>query len=159
MGRFFYCSRWHAEANSYYGEMARYGELSIEPAYFLVLQHVQTGNTEEALTMADRFVSQSGAAPAYRAAIAELYALCQQEEPARLLIEQARLLDLAAHLSHFRRARLSLAMHQPAQALDLLQSSFLQREPELPWIVADPLFDDIRDDPAFKRIQSAVYPF
>lgn len=158
MGRFFYYSRWQTEADAYYREMARYGELSIEPAYFFALQCIQSGELNEARTIADRFARRAGTIPVYMAGIAELYALCREEQKAGILIEQGGLLNAGTPLSNFRKARLSLALQQPLPALDFLQASLGQREPELPWIAADPLFDSIRHEAAFEQVHRAVYP-
>jgi len=158
MGRFFYYSHWHAEANAYYREIARYGDLALEPAYFFALVRLCMGEVEAARAIADRFARRAGATPVYMAGIAELYALSREEQKAGTLIEQGRLLDSNTPLSYFRKARLSLALQQPAQALAFLQSSLTQREPELPWIAADPLFDSIRHEAAFRQVHAAVYP-
>lgn len=158
MGRFFYYSRWHAEAHAYYREMPLYGELPIEPAYFFALTRIQIGELDVARAIAERYSRRVGAIPVYLAGIAELYALCQEEHQARALVKQGALLDHDAPVSNFRKARLSLALQEPARALAFLQASLLEREPELPWIAADPHFDSIRHEDAFEQIRNAVFP-
>lgn len=158
MARFFAYSRWHQEAETYYRSAASYGELPIEPAWFQALWLLQRQQPEKALAMADRLQRQAGALQPYQACVAELYALCGEQQRARRLVEQGRLLDRDASVSHFRRASLALALHEQERALHFLETALEHREPELPWLVADPRLDSLRGAPQYGKIVRAIFP-
>jgi tetratricopeptide (TPR) repeat protein len=158
MGRFFYCSRWHQEAAAYYREIAKFGELQIEPAYFYALTQIQMDEPNRALEIAERFQKHVGAVPTYLAGMAEVYALCHEEQKARELITRGNLLGKDTAASSYRKACLALALNDTATALEYLNDSSLRREPEILWIAVEPRFDGIKDHPAYLSIRKTIFP-
>src|SRR6202012_4649331 len=138
MGRFFFYSRWHDEAVNYYREVAAFGDLPIEPAYYQALNLIELHQTDEALRIAERLQRSIGSTLSYLAGVAELYALCDAKDKAARLIDQHKLLSPGALYSSYRKARLSIALGDEARTLQLLQHSLEHKEPELPWLAVDP---------------------
>jgi TolB-like protein/Tfp pilus assembly protein PilF len=154
--RFLYYSRWHRETKEYYGRITQYGLLPIEATLIRALTEIQMGELDIAMALAEDLRHRVGTEPNYLAGIAEIFALCGEENSARSLTVNAGLLTEQSRLSYFRKASLALSLKERARSLELLGKSLHETEAELAWIAADPRFDGIRDDGAFQSIVRAV---
>jgi hypothetical protein len=114
------------------------------------------GAFDTAIALAQDLRRRVGTEPNYIAGIAEIFALCGEENSARSLTVNAGLLTEQSPLSYFRKSSLALSLKERTRALELLSESLEEKEAELPWIAADPRFDGIRDDEAFQSIVRAV---
>ena len=77
------------------------------------------------------------------------YALSGQPEEAKKLLRDANLPFEEGGLSDLKASYIYLALGDRDQAFQHLEQDFDQRDPELPYINADPVFDPVRDDPRF----------
>jgi TolB-like protein/Tfp pilus assembly protein PilF len=156
IARFLYYSRWHRETQEYYRRMMQFGLLPIETALIRALTEIQMGELKIAIALAEDLRHRVGTLPIYLAEIAEIFALCGEENSARSLAVNAGLLTEQYPLSYFRKASLALSLKERTRSLELLGGSLQNREAELPWIAVDPRFDSIRDDVTFQSIVSSV---
>jgi len=157
VSRFFYYSRWHKEAKEHYAKAAQQGISAVEPIYLRALQAIEMGEPEAAIAIAEGLRRQIAGVPSYMAALAEIFALCKQEQQARSLTDRAGLLTKDAALSCFRKATLALALGDHAASLKFLEESFRRKEPDLPWLDVDPRFDGIRKEKAFLAVHRKVF--
>ena len=114
------------------------------------------GELEIAISLAENLRHRVGTQPIYVAGIAEIFALCGEENSARALAATAGLLTEQSPLSYFRKASLALALKERTRSLEFLGASLRGREAELPWIAADPRFDGLRVDEVFQSIVRAA---
>ena len=156
VARFLYLSRWHRETTEYYTRVMQYGLLPIETTLLRALTEIQMGEPRIAIDLAEDLRRRVGTLPIYLAGIAEIFALCGDENHARSLTANAGLLAEQSPLSNFRKASLALSLKEDTRSLEFLAESLRKREAELPWIAADPRFDGIRGDGKFESIVSAV---
>jgi tetratricopeptide (TPR) repeat protein len=156
VARFLYYSRRHREASEYYLRAMQYGPLPIEAVVIRAFTEIQMGELGAAITLAEALRRQIGTLPIYRAALAEILALCGKEGEAQSLTVDAGLLTEQAPISFFRKAGLALSLKERTKSLEFLSESFQRKEAELPWIAADPRFDSIRDDSKYLSIVRAV---
>ena len=156
VARFLYYSRWHRETKEYYAQVTQYGLLPIETTLIRALTEVQMGEMKTAIALVENLRRRVGTLPIYLAGIAEIFALCGEENDARSLTLAAGLLTDQSPVSFFRKASLALSLKERAKSLDFLSESLRQREAELPWIAADPRFDSVRDDGTYLSIVQAV---
>ncbi len=77
------------------------------------------------------------------------YALSGRTDEARRFLEDAGLKFEQGGLSDLKLSYICLALGERDQALAHLERDFDQRDPELPFINADPVFDPLRGDPRF----------
>ena len=157
VARFLYYSRWHRETKEYYKRVIQYGLLPIETTLIRALTEIQMGELEIAIAVAEDLRHRVGTQPSYLAGIAEILALCGDENSARSITVNAGLLTEQSPLSNFRKASLALSLKERLKSFELLRESLQQREAELPWIAADPRFDGIRNDEAFQSIVRAAF--
>jgi hypothetical protein len=157
VARFLYYSRRHRETKEYYRRITQYGLLPIEATLIRALTEIQMGELGIAIALAEDLRHRAGNEPNYLAGIAEIFALCSDENSARSLTVNAGLLTEQTPLSKFRKASLALSLKERTRSLQLLNESLKETEAELPWIAADPRFDAIRNDEAFQSIVRAVF--
>ena len=92
------------------------------------------------------------------AGIAELLAMSGDMESARRLVASFSLFSSPPPISRFRLALLALSLDEAPRALSLLEAAAESKEAELLWIAADPRFDPIREEPAFRKIVNELFP-
>ena len=80
------------------------------------------------------------------------YAMSGQADKATKLLEDARLEFEQGGLSDLKVAYIYVALGDRNRAFHHLERDYEQRDPELPYINADPVFDPVRDDPRFAAI-------
>lgn len=157
--RWSYYSRSYDEDPAYPETLPGDGRVPPELALLHALTEIQMGRRTAAVAFAERIEKDTAlAGPAQAAAAAEVLAWCGQEGRASSLAQQAGLLDEAAPISFFRKASLALSLKDRATCLRLLRESLHRREPELPWIAADPRFDGIRGERACADIVAQIFP-
>lgn len=158
LARFFYYSRRYGEAAAFYKDLERQGQLPLEVKAIRAMTAILAGDpfTPAALAGEIRQAARH-AGTVYLAFAAEILARCGELESARSLAHEAGLLTPRAGLCDFRQASLALALQDRTEGLRLLTESWKHREPELPWLAADPRFDDIRDEPEYRMIVQAVF--
>lgn len=158
MGHFFYCSRWHDEARTYYGDAVNPAELQIEPAYFYALTQIEMGQLDNARAVAARLEKVCGAVPTYLTGIAEIFVRCGEMRIARELIARGGLLNEEATVSSYRQGCLALALQDTDFAIDCLKKSLRRNEPEILWLRVEPRFDAIKTHPIYEELCRIVYP-
>ena len=150
--RFLYHSRRYEEAAEHFSKPLMYGPFPPEVLVYHALVDVQLGHGEEAKRLAQTIRRDAGAQPAFRASMAEIFALCGEGILAAEIADEFDLLAPATPLSRFRKASLSIALGNSNRALGLLSESWEQREAELPWVAVDARFDPVREAPQFREI-------
>jgi serine/threonine-protein kinase len=80
------------------------------------------------------------------------YAMSGREEEARKLLNDARLEFEQGGLSDLKVSYVCLALGEQDRALQHLERDYDQRDPELPYINADPVFDPVRNHPRFAAL-------
>jgi hypothetical protein len=156
--RFFYYSRWHREAKEYYATKAQHGRPSLEVKVIHALTQIQMGEQRMALGLAEEIrKAVVGESPVYLALVAEILALCDDVDAARSLVASADLLGKDVPISSFRKACLALALKNRTEGLRFLNESWQRKEPELPWLAADPRLDGIRGEDQYLTILRAVF--
>jgi len=152
--KFLYLSRRHEEAIELFSEPLRFGPLPLDAQLYLALIHVQLGQFDDARRLARLILRNAGAQLSLRGWVVEILAYCG--DGAATIENEFKLLSLAAPLSRYRQALLSVALGDSEGALLSLSAAYAAKEAELPWLAVDPRFDLIRLNPQFSEIVHKV---
>lgn len=90
--------------------------------------------------------------PYIKGMMGHAYAMSGQRDQATALLKDAGLPYEQGGLTDLKQAYIYLALGQQDLALQHLERDYEQRDPELPYINADPVFDLVRNDPRFTAL-------
>ncbi len=135
----------------------RYGPLPRDARLYLALIHAELGRHDAARQIAKELQISVGADLPSLGWIAEVYARCEDRAAAEAIVEKFDLLSDGADLSRYRQARLAMALGIKDLALALLNSSYTEEEPELPYVAVEQIFDPIRQVPQFADLIRKVH--
>jgi len=156
--KFLFLSRRYEEGAKLASSPLIYGPMPVEAQLYIAFMNTRIGNKAEAKRIAENIRPDSGAQLPMMAGIAEALAITGDKEHASRLTADFKLLSSPPPISQFRQALLALSLGDSPTALSLLQAAAEVKEAELLWIAVDPRFDSIREELAFKRIVSKVFP-
>ena len=130
--------------------------VEIEPSYFeahhfLGIVYLRQGRQQEALAEVRRAVELVDN-PQTRMALGYLCGMMGQHDEARKIAEE---LEQAARYSHtpaYYKAIVYLGLEEFDRVLDWLEQGCEERAPNMPFIVMEPIFDPIRDEPRFQAL-------
>lgn len=132
--------------------------LDLEPDYAvghwaLGLARDRRGRLGEAEACHRAAVVLSGGSPTMESNLARSLALAGRHDEAREIRDRLA----AASLAHYRLATIDLALGEAASALRHLEAALSERDPWLVLARVDPMLDPLRKEPAFRRLERAVF--
>ena len=156
--QYLYLTRNLEEAERRAAVNSMFGPQPLECELYLALSRAREGLIEKAMGAARSLRKEASKQPASISRIAEIFAICGEEEIASEIANEWKLFSPQSAISRFRQARLALAFGHREAALSHLSMACEEREAELVWLSADPCFDALREDLLFHRILSRVRP-
>jgi TolB-like protein/DNA-binding winged helix-turn-helix (wHTH) protein len=131
-------------------EMAPY----FPPTYaYIAFAYTRRGDFDTALEYLDRMPARAAGSAAYRG---QLYALSGRHDEARAEIERLEELSADQYVAAYDIATIHAALGDVDQAFHWLELAFVDRSPTIKWLLWDPVFDGLRDDPRYPAIAARL---
>jgi TolB-like protein len=134
-----------------------YGPVPIEAQLYVAFMNAYLGNKDEVRRIAESIRPSAGAQLPMMAGIAEALAMSGEEDRAKRLISDFKLLASPPPITRFRQALLALSLKDYSTALSLLRAAADTKEPELLWMAADPRIQPLRGEMVFKNILAELF--
>ena len=114
------------------------------------------GKYDEAVAELKKSIPLSGESPDEPAELARAYALSGRRDEARKILEELKSLSARKQVAPSVMAAIYGALGDKAQAFELFERAFKERDVILVLLNVEPMFDSLRSEPRFAELASRV---
>lgn len=135
--------------------------IEIEPNHFsahwaLGIALGQMKRYDEAIESLETAVNVGGRRPFVIADLGRVYAEAKKKRNALLILKNLEEAAKENYISPLNYAKIYLGMNETEKVFEWLEKGFETRAVRLPWLLADPQFDRLRDDKRFKKLSEKI---
>ncbi len=155
-GRLLHYRRQYDEATTRLNDV-----LEDEPRFYVArtfagAAYAAVGRYDQALQNITAGIEQVGEQPVLLSALGLVHAMRGAEDEARAVVQELRSMAERQYVSPIGIAAIYGALGEPDTAFEWLDRGLAKRDPYLPHIILEPLFDSIRDDARFEALKQAM---
>jgi tetratricopeptide (TPR) repeat protein len=111
---------------------------------------------DEAIASLETAVKVGGKRPFVVADLGRIFAEAKKKKNALLILKNLEEADAENYISPLNYAKIYLGLGETEKVFEWLEKGFEERAVRLPWLLADPQFDRLRDDKRFKKLSEKI---
>ena len=138
--------------------------IEIDPNHFsahwvLGITYGQQKRFEEAISALQNAVNLSGSRPFVVADLGRIFAKSKKKKEARAILKKLEEAAQEHYISPLNRAKIYLGLGEREKIFEWLEKGFEERAVRLPWLLADPQFDELRANERFIEVSKKIEEF
>lgn len=135
--------------------------IEIEPNHFsahwaLGITYAQMKKYGEAISSLETAIQVGGKRPFVVADLGRVLAEAKKKKNALLILKNLEEASKENYISPLNYAKIYLGLGETEKVFEWLEKGFETRAVRLPWLMADPQFDHLRDDERFKKLSKKI---
>ncbi|MEO6589584.1 MAG: hypothetical protein ABIP06_09790 [Pyrinomonadaceae bacterium] len=135
--------------------------IEIEPNHFsahwvLGITYGKMKKYDEAISALETSVKVGGKRPFVIGDLGRILAEAKKKKAALLILKNLEEAARENYISPLNYAKIYHGLSETEKVFDWLEKGFDERAVRLPWVMADPQFDDLRDNKRFKRLSEKI---